>query len=83
VTALLPVAAHATVVEIRAGLRPATADGMPLIGSFAAAPRIWAATGHFRNGILLAPLTASLVERALVDRVIDDALTITRPDRFV
>jgi glycine oxidase len=81
-TALLPPAANATVLEIRAGLRPATPDGLPIIGSFAAAPRVWTATGHFRNGILLAPITAALVSRALVDGVVDDALSATSPDRF-
>ena len=82
VTALLPSAAQATMIEARVGLRPASSDGVPIIGSFAAAPRIWAATGHFRNGILLAPLTASLIERALVDRLVDEALTLTRLERF-
>ena len=82
VTALLPAAARATFTAVRVGLRPATPDGLPIVGAFQAAPRVFCATGHFRNGILLAPLTAALAERAIVDGVADDALTAMRPDRF-
>lgn len=48
-----------------AGLRPGTPDYLPLIGSFGEISNLVAATGHFRNGILLAPITAQLV-RAVV-----------------
>jgi glycine oxidase len=41
------------------GLRPGTSDGLPLIGPVS--PGLVAATGHYRNGILLAPITAALV----------------------
>jgi glycine/D-amino acid oxidase-like deaminating enzyme len=40
------------------------------------------ATGHYRNGVLLAPLTALLVERLVVDGVAEPALALTTPDRF-
>jgi glycine oxidase len=43
------------------GLRPGTPDGLPLIGPFDELPNLIAATGHFRNGILLAPATAEIV----------------------
>jgi glycine/D-amino acid oxidase-like deaminating enzyme len=43
-----------------AGLRPATADGLPVVGQLDDGP-IWYATGHYRNGILLAPWTAATV----------------------
>jgi glycine oxidase len=46
-------------VEVVAGLRPATPDNRPLIGR--AGERVIHATGHYRNGILLAPLTADRV----------------------
>jgi glycine oxidase len=46
-------------VEVLAGLRPATPDNRPLIGR--ADERIIHATGHYRNGVLLAPLTANRV----------------------
>ncbi len=50
-------------VEVIAGLRPATPDNRPLIGR--AGERVVHATGHYRNGILLAPLTAQRVAEAL------------------
>jgi glycine oxidase len=50
-------------VQVIAGLRPATPDNRPLIGR--ASERLIHATGHYRNGILLAPLTAQLVVDAL------------------
>jgi glycine oxidase len=48
-----------------AGLRPGTPDDLPLIGPLSGLPNLIVASGHYRNGILLAPLTASLV-RALI-----------------
>lgn len=50
----------ATFIAARVGLRPASDDGLPFIGPSARDPRVFYATGHFRNGILLAPLTAIL-----------------------
>ena len=51
----------------RVGLRPATADDLPVIGASAAMPDLMYATGHYRNGVLLAPLTAQLVADAMLD----------------
>lgn len=44
-----------------AGLRPDTPDHLPLLGPLPAAPRVIAATGHYRNGVLLAPWTAEVI----------------------
>ncbi|WP_027091649.1 glycine oxidase ThiO [Cohnella thermotolerans] len=44
-----------------AGLRPATLDGWPLLGPLPEMPRLFLATGHYRNGILLSPVTAAIV----------------------
>ena len=46
------------------GLRPGTSDGLPLLGSVL--PGLVAATGHYRNGILLAPITAALITEWIV-----------------
>ena len=81
-TRMLPAARTAKFVEARAGLRPATPDGLPAIGPFRSAPRIVAATGHYRNGILLAPLTAEVVANYLVDGVTDPVFEVTSPERF-
>jgi glycine oxidase len=59
-----PPIASATVVESWSGLRPGTSDELPLIGS-AGLPHCWIATGHFRNGILLAPATAVILRQLL------------------
>ena len=59
--ALLPGVRDATFVEARVGLRPATPSGLPIIARSAEHPSVVYATGHYRNGILLAPLTAHLV----------------------
>jgi glycine oxidase len=63
---LWPPIASALVVESWTGLRPGTSDGLPVIGS-AGRPGCWVATGHFRNGILLAPATALIVRQLLQD----------------
>jgi glycine oxidase len=62
---LWPPIASAPVVESWTGLRPGTSDGLPVIGS-AGEPRCWVATGHFRNGILLAPATGLIVRQLLL-----------------
>jgi glycine oxidase len=70
------------VVEARAGLRPGTPDDMPIIGRSAVSPRVLYATGHYRNGVLLAPITAALVAGVLLDQRDDPLLAATRPGRF-
>jgi glycine oxidase len=79
---LLPRASQAAVESVRVGLRPASPDGLPIIGPLPGAPRLVMATGHFRNGVLLAPLTAELVSRYLVDGLTDPAIAATTPSRF-
>jgi glycine oxidase len=49
------------------GLRPATADGLPVVGPWPGAPGLFVATGHFRSGILLTPVTARLIRDHVVD----------------
>jgi glycine oxidase len=44
-----------------AGLRPGTPDGRPIIGADPDVPNLWYATGHGRNGILLAAVTGELI----------------------
>lgn len=58
---LVPALAHATFSDVRVGLRPGSPDGLPFIGASHRMPGLIYATGHFRNGALLAPLTADLV----------------------
>ena len=79
---LVPSLANAAVLSARAGLRPGTPDALPLIGWSDAMPNVMYATGHFRNGVLLCPITAQLVADAVLDGVLDPALAATRPQRF-
>ena len=79
---LVPSATNAAVLSARAGLRPGTPDALPLIGWSNVMPRLMYATGHFRNGVLLCPLTAQLVADAVLDGVADAALSATNPHRF-
>ena len=79
---LLPHASGARLEAIRVGLRPQLLDGIPAIGPFQNAPRVVAATGHYRSGVLLAPLTAELVAKYLLDGYYDPAFSATSPDRF-
>jgi glycine oxidase len=64
-----------------AGLRPGTPDGFPIIGE-SPVSGLFLATGHFRNGILLAPLTAVLVADMLT-RVTAEHPSLFSPERFV
>ena len=51
--------------ELLAGTRPGTPDNAPVIGA-GAVPGLYWATGHYRHGILLAPITAELVAEAVL-----------------
>ena len=79
--ALTPGLARATFVEARAGLRPGTDDTLPFIGPSAALPGLVYACGHFRNGALLAPLTAALVARVVQGDLSDPAFSLVNPSR--
>lgn len=58
---LVPALGSARVVERWAGLRPGTPDGLPVLGPDPEVPDLCYATGHYRNGVLLAPYTAARV----------------------
>ena len=73
VETLLPAARGAALRSVRVGLRPSSADGRPIIGPFVRT--------HFRNGILLAPITAQILSRLVIDDERDPALAVTSPTR--
>lgn len=58
---LMPALASARAIRTWTGLRPATADGLPLIGRHPLQPRLWIAAGHEGHGVTTAPATAELV----------------------
>jgi glycine/D-amino acid oxidase-like deaminating enzyme len=57
---LCPGLAGAEIVETWCGLRPGTPDDLPILGP-TDVEGLWIASGHYRNGILLAPVTAKLL----------------------
>jgi glycine oxidase len=86
VQGLFPGLAGALLEATWAGLRPASPDGLPLLGRLPSAPPVIAATGHYRNGILLAPWTGRLVARLATapERVADEfpEAAAFAPERF-
>lgn len=77
--ALLPVLGEATFVEVSTSLRPGSPDNAPIVGSL---DGLVVATGHYRNGILLAPVTADGVTELIADGVLPDVLAPFTPSRF-
>jgi glycine oxidase len=67
--------------ELLAGLRPATPDNLPAIGHGTLDGLLWA-TGHYRNGILLAPVTAELIADAAFGEPLPDWAALADPRRF-
>jgi glycine oxidase len=64
-TRLVPALASAPILRSWAGLRPGTPDQRPYIGPVPGVERLIVATGHFRTGITLAPVTAHVVARLI------------------
>jgi glycine oxidase len=79
--ALCPALAQAEVHASWAGLRPWTEDDLPILGE-GPLPGLLLATGHFRNGILLAPITALLISQLLHGQVTEVDMTPFRYARF-
>lgn len=78
--ALVPGSAEAELVECAAGLRPGTPDNAPVIG--AVDERTVVATGHYRNGVLLAPVTGDAVAELLVTGRLPRLAAPFTADRF-
>lgn len=79
---LVPQTTAAGFREARVGLRPATTDTLPIIGPSPDLPGLFYATGHYRNGILLTPLTAVLLADGILDRRWAPLLDATHVGRF-
>ena len=80
--ALMPSLRDAAFEEVRVGLRPMTRDELPAIGASSTMPHVFYATGHYRNGVLLAPLTARLVADLVLEGGTDGDLTSVSPERL-
>jgi glycine oxidase len=78
---LVPALASAEVLETWAGLRPGTPDDLPILGPTDTEGLI-VATGHYRNGILLAPITAKLVREWITNGKVTADVEAFSPLRF-
>jgi glycine oxidase len=79
--ALVPGLDDAELLAVRAGLRPGTPDDLPLIG-WSAMDGLVVASGHFRNGILLTPITAEAVAAAVTGDALPAEVDACDPRRF-
>jgi glycine oxidase len=78
---LVPRLAEARILEAWAGLRPGTPDGLPILGA-TPTPGYFVATGHFRDGILLAPVTAKLMVQVILGQKPEFDLEAFGAERF-
>ena len=78
---VLPEVGELELVGARAGLRPGTPDNTPVVGAGELGGLVWA-TGHWRNGVLLAPLTADAVAGLLAGKPLPEELEGLSPARF-
>jgi len=79
---LMPVLRGAAFEEVRVGLRPRTRDELPAVGASSTMRHVFYATGHYRNGVLLAPLTARVVADLVLDGKADESLARLDPRRL-
>lgn len=78
---LLPALGEGRMLEAWAGLRPGTPDGLPMIGETSYRGYL-AATGHFRDGIMLAPITAKIIRQLVTGETPEINLLPFSPERF-
>lgn len=81
-TELMPGLVNAAFRGVRVGLRPATPDELPVVGASSTMRNVFYATGHYRSGVLLAPLTAALAADLVLDGCARPELELMRPSRF-
>jgi glycine oxidase len=81
-SAVVPALAGARERRSWAGLRPGTPDDMPIMGRLPGWSNAWVSTGHFRNGILLAPISGQLMARSIIAGRPDALLSELSPMRF-
>jgi glycine oxidase len=82
VSALCPALSKGEVLRTWAGLRPVTPDGLPIIGREPKLDGLWYASGHGRNGVLLAGVTGLMIARLLSGERDIEHLALLRPERF-
>jgi glycine oxidase ThiO len=79
---LFPPLRETSVRRTWAGLRPGTPDGRPMLGRDPEIPNLWYATGHGRNGILLAGITGEVLAQLFLGEEVEHELEPLDPGRF-
>lgn len=79
---IVPGIAALPMIDSWAGFRPRATDGLPVLGSSAAAAGLFYATGHYRNGILLAPITGKVLADEIVEGMVPANPEAFSPNRF-
>ncbi|HEY0348820.1 MAG TPA: glycine oxidase ThiO [Pyrinomonadaceae bacterium] len=79
---IAPAVATLPLVDSWAGFRPRAVDDLPVLGNSVEIEGLVYATGHYRNGILLAPITGELIAETIVSRKTPAMLAAFAPDRF-
>lgn len=80
---VVPALSEMVLSEALAGLRPGSPDNGPVVGPVESVPGLVLATGHYRNGVLLAPLTADAVAAVLTGGQPPSELDAFSPRRFL
>lgn len=79
---IVPALRSEAIVDSWAGFRPHSLDDLPVLGPVADIEGLFYATGHYRNGILLAPITAEVIAEAVINRKTSPLLDRFSPNRF-
>ncbi|MDX8390982.1 MAG: glycine oxidase ThiO [Mariprofundaceae bacterium] len=80
---LLPDLADAPIEHQWMGFRPGSPDGLPFLGPIHARPGLWVASGHYRNGVALAPITAHIISRWMNNETPELDMSCFLPERTV
>ena len=80
---MLPALQDMPVVHAWAGLRPASPLGIPFIGQAPGLANLWLNTGHFRNGLVMAPVAARMLREQLLAQPLSIDDSAYRPDRLL
>jgi len=78
---LTPQLAHEQIEHQWMGFRPGTPDGLPFLGPVEGKPGLWVASGHYRNGVALAPITADIMSGWILGKKPKLNMTCFLPNR--
>lgn len=80
---IAPALGDLPLIDSWAGFRPRASDGLPILGLLSGSVGLFYATGHYRTGILLAPITAELIAETIVNDTTPLRLRAFSPRRFL